>query len=76
MGSQAAIGIAVTSILAREPDRAAAAAGEAITLSRQVNSPRAAGRVLATITMGSRAFPRDASWEDLGGQARSLSSAR
>jgi hypothetical protein len=68
-------GIAVTSILAREPDRAAAAAGEAITLSRQVNSPRAAGRLLATIAMGRRAFPSNALWDHLGEQARSLPSA-
>ena len=62
-------GIAVTSILAREPERAAAAAGEAISLSRQVHSPRTAARLQATITMGSRVFSRDAPWDDLREQA-------
>jgi hypothetical protein len=69
-------GIAITSILAREPDRAAAAADEAIALGRQVQSPRAVNRLLATITMGSRAFPGDAPWGDLGERARGLLSAR
>jgi hypothetical protein len=69
-------GVAITSILAGEPDRAAAAAGEAIALSRQMHTPRAAGRLAATIAMGSRAFPGDAPWDDLGEQARSLLPAR
>jgi hypothetical protein len=69
-------GIAVTSILAGESERAAAATREAISLSHQVRSPRAAARLLATITMGSRAFPGEAPWDDLGEQARVLLPAR
>jgi transcriptional regulator with XRE-family HTH domain len=69
-------GIAITSILARDPERAAAAAGEAISLSRQVHSPRTAARLQATITMGSRVFSRDAPWDDLGEQVRALTPAR
>jgi hypothetical protein len=68
-------GIAMTSLLAGEPDRAAAATADALTLTRQLHSPRTIRRVRATIELGASTYPDAAAWDDLAGQARALPAA-
>jgi hypothetical protein len=65
-------GIAMTSLLAGEPDRAAAATADALALTSKLHSPRTIRRVRATIELGARLYPGAAPWPDLVGQARAL----
>ncbi|HEX5401867.1 MAG TPA: hypothetical protein VFX16_06155 [Pseudonocardiaceae bacterium] len=65
-------GVAVTSLLAGEPDRAAVATADALTLTSRLRSPRTIRRVTDTIAMGARAFPHAAPWDDLADQAQAL----
>jgi hypothetical protein len=69
-------GIAITSLLAGEPERAAAATADALALTGRLHSPRTARRVRATIEMGARYYPHAAPWEDLAGRARALAAAQ
>ena len=68
-------GIAVTSLLAGEPDRAAAATADALALTSRLHSPRTAVRVRATIEMGARDYPHAAPWDDLAGRVQALTAA-
>jgi hypothetical protein len=65
-------GIAVTSLLAGEPDRAAVATADALALTSHLRSPRTIRRVTDTIAMGARAFPRAAPWDDLADRVQEL----
>ena len=65
-------GIAVTSLLAGEPDRAAVATADALALTSGLRSPRTIRRVKKTIAMGARAFPRAAPWNDLADRVHAL----
>jgi hypothetical protein len=68
-------GVAVTSLLAGEPDRAAVATADALALTGRLRSPRTIRRVTDTIAMGARTFPRAASWDDLADRVQALPGA-